>query len=105
MLLWLNTWQVWKTYPFHQKGGGQKASPQGAKDWSNGLCLTHSGSEWRSDAAVCSLSQTLESGPIDPRYYLSQRACEGILRRSEKRKKSLPPALYEALMAMTKDVK
>ena len=31
------------------------------------------------------------------KYYLSAKACEGILRRAEKRGKQLPPMLREAL--------
>ena len=31
------------------------------------------------------------------KYYLSQKACEGILRRANRRGKTLPPALQEAL--------
>ena len=33
------------------------------------------------------------------RYYLSKKACEGILRRAAKRGKQLPPMLKEALEA------
>ena len=42
------------------------------------------------------LSQILEEHP-HPKYSLSARACQGILRRSEKRGKELPPILKEAL--------
>ena len=63
-------------------------------------CLTHSGSEWPRDAAVCSLSDVLEAGPLPQRFYLSQKACAGILRRAEKRGKELPPMLREALEAV-----
>jgi hypothetical protein len=61
---------------------------------------TLSGSEWPKDAAVCSLSQTLETGPLPQRFYLSQKACAGILRRAEKRGKELPQLLSEALRAV-----
>ena len=57
-------------------------------------------SDWPNDAAVCSLSSVLEKGPIPQRYYLSARACAGILRRAEKRGRELPPALQEALAAV-----
>jgi len=59
--------------------------------------LTLSTSEWPKDAAVCSLSQTLEAGNVQPRFYLSAKACAGILRRAERRGKELPPMLREAL--------
>ncbi len=59
-------------------------------------------SEWPNDAAVCSLSQVLETGSIPPQYFLSSTACAGILRRAEARRKVLPAALQEALEAVTK---
>lgn len=57
-------------------------------------------SEWPRDAAVCSLSEVLEAGPLPPRYFLSAKACKGILRRAEKRGKDLPEALRAALAAV-----
>lgn len=57
-------------------------------------------SEWPNDAAVCSLSQILETGPIPQQYYLSAKACAGILRRAEKRGKELPTILHQALRAV-----
>jgi hypothetical protein len=57
-------------------------------------------SEWPSDAAVCSLSQTLEVGNVPQRFFLSPTACKGILRRAEKRGKELPQALVVALRAV-----
>jgi hypothetical protein len=64
-------------------------------------CLTLSTSEWPSDAAVCLLSDTLETGDVPQRFYLSAKACQGILRRAEKRGKKLPSALQRALEAHT----
>jgi hypothetical protein len=64
-------------------------------------------SEWNhtlvpfpNDDAVCSLSDVLETGDVPRRYYLSAKACAGILRRAEKREKELPPALAAALSAV-----
>ncbi len=54
-------------------------------------------SEWPNDAAVCLLSQVLETGSIPQKYYLSPKACAGILRRAEKRGKKLPCSLLRAL--------
>jgi len=70
-------------------------------------CWTHSMSEWtatltpsHSDDAVCSLSDVLEeTSLVPPRFYLSQKACDGILRRAERRGKALPPMLLAALMS------
>ena len=63
-------------------------------------CLTLNTSEWPNDAAVCSLSQILETGDVPQRFYLSPKACQGILRRAAKRGKSLPPPLARALQAV-----
>jgi hypothetical protein len=54
-------------------------------------------SEFRNGGVVSSLSEILETGIIDNRYYLSARACRGILRRAEKRGKELPGQLRVAL--------
>ena len=42
------------------------------------------------------LSQILEED-VPEKYFLSQKACEGILRRAAARGKELPPMLREAL--------
>src|SRR5579883_1216729 len=62
--------------------------------------LTLSISEYPSDAVASSLSDILETGELPRRYYLSGRACRGILRRAEKRGKELPEALKSALIAV-----
>src|SRR5688500_12316253 len=49
----------------------QKAVPRGLPRTPNFL-------ESPNDAAVCSLSQILETGPIPPRFFLSPKACSGI---------------------------
>ena len=46
---------------------------------------------------VCSLSDILVTGNVPQRYYLTPRACLGILRRASERNKELPPVLKEAL--------
>jgi len=60
-------------------------------------CWTLSTSDWRSGATVCSLSEVLETGEVHRRYFLTSKACAGILRRAEKRGKELPPQLKAAL--------
>jgi hypothetical protein len=67
---------------------------------SHGEALTLSTPDWHSDASVCSLSDTLETGDVPPQFYLSARACQGILRRAEKRGKKLPEQLQRALEAV-----
>ncbi len=67
---------------------------------SHGESWTLNTSEYPSDGAVSSLSDVLETGELPRRFYLSGRACRGILRRAEKRGKTLPPPLAHALMAV-----
>jgi hypothetical protein len=63
---------------------------------------TLNGVDWPKDASVCSLSAVLEMKNLPERFYLSAKACAGILRRAEKRGKELPPMLKEALIQATK---
>ena len=63
--------------------------------------LTLSTLEFHSDADVCSLSDVLETGDVPQRYFLSAKACRGILRRAEKRGKDLPAALKSALQSVS----
>jgi hypothetical protein len=67
------------------------------KEQSRGESLMPNISEWPNAAAVCSLSQVLETTSIPQRFFLSSRACAGILRRADKRGKLLPPSLQAAL--------
>jgi hypothetical protein len=61
--------------------------------------LTLNGLESPSDVAVCSLSHTLETGVVPQQYFLSEKACSGILRRAANRGKKLPAQLLDALTA------
>ena len=71
---------------------------------SPGECLTLNSLEWPKDAAVSSLSDTLqEIGDVPQRFYLSPKACRGILRRAHRRDKTLPPLLKTALEATASD--
>ena len=63
---------------------------------SPGECLMLNTGESPSVAVESSLSQILQDGQLQ-KYYLSARACEGILRRAQKRGKDLPPILKKAL--------
>jgi hypothetical protein len=68
-------------------------------------CWTLNTSEWThtqvpfpSDDGVCSLWDVLEeTGSVPHGYFLSPKACAGILRRAAKRGKQLPTALLAAL--------
>jgi len=60
-------------------------------------------SESPSDGAAfsCVLSSILApQNEVPSRYYLSARACAGILRRAIRRNKTLPPRLKAALQAV-----
>ena len=84
-----------------QTAGGTSAPSSGR--WRNsgmvapGECWTLSSSECPSDGVASSLSDILETGGVPQRYFLSAKACAGILRRAAKRGKTLPPLLRMAL--------
>lgn len=65
-----------------------------------GECLTVKASDLPSDAKECLLSEVLEPH-TDARYYLSPKACAGILRRADARGKVIPEPLRSALWAVT----
>ena len=66
-------------------------------EWTDTLVPSHS------DGSVCSLSDILEETQLVPqRFYLSRKACEGILRRAERRGKELPSMLLEALRSVAR---
>lgn len=67
-------------------------------EWNHSLVPSHS------DGGVCSLSDILETGDVPRRYFLSAKACAGILRRAVKRGKELPRVLYEALWAVAMSI-
>ena len=63
-----------------------------------GESLTRNIGESLNVVVESSLSQILEAN-VPEKYYLSSRACQGILRRAEARGKKLPPLLDQALRA------
>lgn len=64
-------------------------------------CWTLNSFEFHSDADECSLSDIiLDDGNIPQRYFLSPKACIGILAMAEKRGKMLPEPLRRALAAV-----
>lgn len=66
---------------------------------SHGVYSMHSFGECPSVAVESHLSQILEDYPLQ-RYYLSAKACQGILNRAERRGKKLPDLLKKALYSM-----
>ena len=80
--------------------------PDASMEWGgigalHGVYSMHSFGECPSAAVESHLSQILEDSPRQ-KYYLSEKACQGILRRAERRGKELPPVLKKALLEMIK---
>ena len=94
-----------KTSPVSFQATEDGILPPSFSGWANsGMgspteCLTLNISDWPKDASVSSLWQVLEDGSLPPQYFLSARACQGILRRAEKRGRELPAPLRSALMS------
>lgn len=92
-----------RTCPAFYPSTGAAPSEGSCPHWKNAGtggptgCLTLSISEFPSGGAASSLSDILETGALPSRYFLSQKACRGILRRAERRGKTLPEALAAAL--------
>lgn len=59
-------------------------------------------SEFPSGGVESSLSDILETGGVPQQCFLSAEACAGILRRAEKRGKTLPERLRTALLQSAK---
>ncbi len=75
-------------------GSGMMA---GGHFWTLNISVLHSAD---SAYSACSLGAILEPPErVPPRYWLSPRACRGILSRAERRGKKLPPLLQQALEA------
>ena len=60
----------------------------------NGAEHTGTQEPCRNAEGVCSLSDVLETQQVPQRFYLSEKACQGILRRAERRGKELPPMSF-----------
>lgn len=71
--------------------------------WPGGY-LTVNTSEFPNDAGACSLWDILETD-VPPKYYLSRKACRGILRRAALRETELPEPLMKSLQAVAGDHK
>lgn len=81
--------------------GREHSGEQAERSWATGIpsrggCSTLNSGESPSVVVASHLSQILEARPL-PKYYLSTTACQGVLRRAERRGKELPPILKAAL--------
>jgi hypothetical protein len=102
LLPWLAKWLDANSV-YRETDGKAPELLLGRTDSASGACWTRNTSDWPKDAAVCLLSSILETGTVDSRFYLSPKACAGILRRAEKRGKSLPQSLAAALQAVASE--
>ena len=80
----------------------KRDGPQAAASWETDGALLgefsmRSFGECPRDGVESHLSQILEAAP-HPKYYLSAKACQGILNRAARRGKDLPEALKAALL-------
>ena len=92
-----------QTLPFLDLRGGADGERPVQSPETDGLWLGDSWtvniSEWPSAESVSLLSSTLEVNAPE-KYYLSARACQGILTRASRRGKKLPDLLQTALLEM-----
>lgn len=91
-----------QTFQFLDLRGGDGARPEQSSEtaglWHGG-CSTLNVGECPSVESVSQLSQILEVN-VPQRYFLSARACQGILTRASRRGKALPDLLKTALLDM-----
>jgi hypothetical protein len=93
-----------RTFPDFFPPTVEGISPSYSRRWPSSGFTTSPGECWTADTSECpkgggafsSLPDVLEA-EVHPRFYLSQRAAAGILRRAEKRGRELPRPLMEAL--------
>ena len=78
-------------------------SPSYCKSFQNSGMVLHgqvlmlNSSAWRNGACVCLLSDVLEVGGVPRRFYLTAKACAGILSRAKRKGRNLPEPLKTAL--------
>jgi hypothetical protein len=91
-----------KTSPAYYPPTADETLPPSFAGWSNAGMASPGGfwtlntSESPSAAAVCSLSEVLETA-APQKYFLSAKAAAGVLRRAEARGRTLPETLRQAL--------
>ncbi len=99
LLPWLERWLGY-TLTYRTVDGETPEFSQVKTDSWSGQFWMRNTAEFHSGAVASSLSEILETGEVDRRYFLSPTACRGIIRRAEKRGKELPQALAKALQAV-----
>lgn len=97
-----------RTFPDYFPQTVDEISPSFSRRWPTSGFTTSLGECWTADTSECpngggefsSLPDVLED-EVPARFYLSQKAAAGILRRAEKRGKALPPRLESALRELS----
>ena len=85
-------------------------SPSYSKRWTNsgmawrGVCLTAKTSESPNNAVASTLLPCIETQEVQEKYFLSQNAATGILRRVDRMKRNLPPSFRQSLEMLAKDL-
>ena len=92
--LWDSTFQ---SIPLMDENFRRVATLSVPREAVRGDCLTLNTSEAPNHVRESTLWQVLVKGSIPERYYLSARACEGIINRADKKGKPLPQLLRLAL--------
>jgi hypothetical protein len=97
-----------RTFPDSFPATEDATSPLYSRRWPTSGFTTSPGEHWTADTSECpsgggeysSLPDVLEA-TVPERFYLSQKAAAGILRRAEKRGRALPPTLDRALRTLS----
>lgn len=86
-----------------------ETSPSYSRLWmnsgiaSNGVCLTAKTSECPSNGVGSTLLPCIETGNVPDKYFLSQNAAIGILRRVDRMGRNLPPSFRQSLEILAED--
>ena len=101
-----HTQSSWKTSQDFYQATKDAISESSSLKWPTQGIATSSGEFWIRNSlespnvvVESSLSEVLET-QVEPRFSLSAKACEGILRRANRRGKELPPLLTQALLSV-----
>lgn len=94
--LWLGASQMHSIGELHKDGRELLYLPTSTDSLPSRYCLTLNIGEYPRESRPTHLSEILEE-ETDSKYNLSQRACQGILNRANKRGKELPEILRKAL--------
>ena len=92
-----------KTSTAYSLATEDETSQSYSRRWTNsgmvlhGVCLTVRTSEFPSNAVASTLLQCIEAGEVPGKYFLSQNAAIGILRRVDQMGRNLPPSFRKSL--------